>query len=70
MKSKQIIIFSLILLTLPMIVGTTLAQTAVAGVTKGEIFDYNYNLAWNLNRPSRNTSSDLRTNKSNSINPT
>jgi asparagine N-glycosylation enzyme membrane subunit Stt3 len=46
MKSKQIIIFSLILLTLPMIVGTTLAQTAVAGVTKGEIFDYNYNLAW------------------------
>jgi hypothetical protein len=51
MKNNLLVKTCLVSLLLITVAGTAFAQTAIAGVTKGSTFDYNYNLLWESNDP-------------------
>jgi hypothetical protein len=51
MKTNLLFKTCLVSLLLITVAGTVFAQTAIAGVTKGNTFDYDYNLLWESNDP-------------------
>jgi hypothetical protein len=62
MKNKMISLIIIILLSSSIFLATirtTSAQSVVAGVSKGEVFDYSYNLIWTSTDPSATPPNDL-----------
>jgi hypothetical protein len=51
MKTNLLVKTYLVFLLLITVAGTVFAQTATAGVTKGNTFDYDYNILWESNDP-------------------
>ena len=68
MKPNLLIILPILFVLLFATAGVTFAQTAVAGVSKGETFDYSYSIFWNSTDPTATPPSDyVEFNKTQSI---
>jgi hypothetical protein len=60
MKTKKLIIISLLFILFLGVAASTHAQTVTVGVTKGSIFSYAYDVTWSSNDPTKSVPSEIQ----------